>query len=67
MNDFVAAFKLLPTNILFGLDNPNDQMAMLNKLITGCIADHAPIKKVKFASPPALWMKERNSYSIYDV
>ena len=45
MNDFVADFKLLPSNILFGLDNPNDQMAMLNKLITDCIADHAPIIK----------------------
>ena len=31
---------------------------MLNKLITDCITDHAPIKRVKFARPPAPWMKD---------
>ena len=58
MNDHVADFKLLPTRIVFGFDDPNDQIAMLNKLITDCIADHAPIKKVKFTRPPAPWMKD---------
>ena len=52
MNDHVADFKRLLTIIVFGFDNPNDQIAMLNKLITDCIADHAPIKKVKFTRPP---------------
>ena len=46
MNDYGADFKLLPTITESGFDDPNDQIAMLNKLITDCIADHAPIKKV---------------------
>ena len=58
MNDYVADFKLLPTSIVFGFDDPNDQIAMLNKLITDCLADHTPIKKVKFTRPPAPWMKD---------
>ena len=58
MNDYVADFKLLPTNIIFGSDNPNDQIAMFNKLITDCIADHALIKKIKFTRPPVRWMKD---------
>ena len=58
MNDYVADFKLLPTSIVFGFDDPNDQIAMLNKLMTDCIADHAPLKKVKFTLPSAPWMKE---------
>ena len=58
MNDYVSDFKLLPTSIVFGFDDPNDQIAMLNKLITGCIADHASIRKVKFTRPPAPWMKD---------
>ena len=58
MNDYVADFKLLPTSLVFGFDDPNDQIAMLNKLITDCIADHTPIKKVKFTCPPAPWMKD---------
>ena len=45
VNDYVAYFKLLPTSILFGFRDPNDQIAKLNKLITDCITDHAPIKK----------------------
>ena len=52
MNDYVVDFNLFPT-IVFGFDDPNDQVAMLSKLITDCIADHAPIKKVKFTRPPA--------------
>ena len=58
MNDYVADFKLLPISIVFGFDDPNDQIAMLNKLMADCIADHAPLKKVKFTLPPAPWMKE---------
>ena len=58
MNGYAADFKLLPTSIVFGFDDPNDQIAMLNKLITDCIADHTPIKKVKFTCPPAPWMKD---------
>ena len=58
MNDYVAYFKLLPTSIVFGFDDPNDQIAMFNKLITDCIADHAPIKNVKFTRPPAPCMKD---------
>ena len=57
MNDYFADFKLLPTNLVFGFDDPNDQIAMLNKLITDCIADHTPIKKVKFTRPTAPCMK----------
>ena len=45
INVCVADFKLLPTSIVFGFDNRYDWIAMLNKLITDCIADHAPIKK----------------------
>ena len=33
-------------------------MAMFNKLITDCIADHNSIKKFKFTHPPAPWMKD---------
>ena len=58
MNDYVADFKLPPTSAVFGFNDPNNQIAMLNKLIADCIADHALIKKVKFALPPALLMKD---------
>ena len=43
MNDNVADFKLLLVSMVFGFDDPNDQIAVLKKLITDSIADHAPI------------------------
>ena len=58
MNDYVADLKLLPTSLEFGFNDHNDQIAMLNKLITDCMADHVPIKKVKFTRSPASWMKD---------
>ena len=58
MDDYVADFKLVPTSILFGFDDPNDHIAILNKLITDSITDHAPIKKIKFTRTSAPWMKE---------
>ena len=58
MNEYVADFKLLLTSIVFGFDDRNYQIAMLNKLITDFIADHAPIKKVTFTRPTASWMKD---------
>ena len=36
-------FRLLPTSLVCGFDDLNDQIAMLNKLITDCIAVHALI------------------------
>ena len=47
INDRVSYFKLFPTSIVFGFDDPNDQIAMLNKLVTDCIADLVPIKKIQ--------------------
>ena len=52
INDYVTDFKLLPTSLVFSFDNSEDQIAILNKLTTDCIAGHAPIKKVKFTCPP---------------
>ena len=43
MNDYFADSKLLLISIVF--DDPNDQIAVLNKLMTDSIADHTPIKK----------------------
>ena len=64
MNNYVADFKLPPTSLVFGFDGPNDQIAMLNKLITDCIADHAPIKKSQiYTSTSSMDEGSRSSYS----
>ena len=45
---------------MYSFDDPNEQISILNDLITGCINRHAPLKKIKFTRPPAPWMKSCN-------
>ena len=35
--NYVTDFQQLPLNLVYSLDNPDDQIATLNKLITDCI------------------------------
>ena len=58
MENFISDFSQLPLSIVYGFEDPNDQISMLNKLITDSIAEHAPVKITKFTRPPALWMKD---------
>ena len=63
MNDYFADFKLLLISILFSFDDPNDHVAVLNKLITESIADHAPIKKSNLHAPSSIDQGSKTSYS----
>ena len=64
INDYVSYFKLFPTSIVFGFDDPNDQIAMLNKLVTDCIADLVPLKKIQiYMSISFMDERSRASYS----
>jgi len=50
-NDYINDFSQLPLNIVYGVADPNDQVEMLNNLLTECLARHAPTKRIKFARP----------------
>ena len=65
MNNKLLYTEISDHNTPYGIFNiqkegsgSNDHIAILNKLITNCIADHAPIKKVKFIRQPAPWIKD---------
>ena len=58
LNKFVDDFNQLPTSLVYSFDDPDDQISTLNKLITDCITEHAPTKRVKFTRPPAPWMND---------
>ena len=56
---FKEDFKLISFSIVYIFDEPEDQLFILNKLITlHCIEEHAPLRRVKFTRTPAPWMKE---------
>ena len=55
--EYYTDFSALPFSTVLSFDNPDDQLAMQNKLILDCIDCHAPLKR-KFTRPPAPWMKQ---------
>ena len=55
---YYTDFSTLPFSTVYSFDNPDNQLAMLNKLILDCIDHHAPLKRTKFTRPPAPWMKQ---------
>ena len=64
LNKYINDFSQLPLSIVFALDDPNDQVNVLNQLITECINRHAPLRKVKLTRPPAPWMSNLNITSL---
>ena len=56
--EYYTDFSTIPFLTVYSFDNPHDQLAMLNKLILGCIDHHALLKRTKFTRPPALLMKQ---------
>ena len=56
--EYYTDFSTLPFSTVYSFDNPDDQLAVLNKLILDCIDRHAPLKRTKFTRPPAPWTKQ---------
>ena len=60
MKKFVENFQQLPLNLVYSFDDPDDQISLLNKLVTDCINEHAPVRRVKITRPVAPWMNNIN-------
>ena len=58
IKEYYADFSTLPFSTVYSFENPEDQLAMLNKLILDCIDRHAPLKRKKITRPPPPWMKQ---------
>ena len=56
--EYYKDFSTLLFSTVYSFGNPDNQLAMLNKLILDCIDDHAPLKRTKFTRSPAPWMKQ---------
>ena len=52
-NAFKENFSLLPLDVVYGLESPDDMVDALNSLIKDCLDRHAPLRRVKVARPPA--------------
>ena len=58
LNEYVTDFSTLPLNAVYAVEDPDDQVGILNDLILQCIDRHAPLKRAKLTRPPAPWMKD---------
>ena len=56
--EYYTNFSTLPFSTVYSFDNPDDQLAMLNKLVLDCTDRYAPLKTTKFTRTPAPWMKQ---------
>ena len=51
-------FSKLPLSLVYGFEEPEDQISILNKLFSDCLKIHAPTRRVKLTRPIAPWMKD---------
>ena len=58
--EYYTDFSTLLFSTVYSFDNPDYQLAMLNKLILDCIDRDATLKRTKFTRPPAPRMKQLN-------
>ena len=57
INQYDNDFSKLPLSLVYGFEEPEDQISALNKLFTDCLESHAPTRRVKLTRPIAPWMK----------
>ena len=50
--------KLIHVSAIRTLDDREDQLNILDKLILHCTEEHALLKRAKFTRPPPPWMKD---------
>ena len=64
--DFIEDFSFLPFEIIYAFDDPDDQVNILNDLISDCLDRHAPLKRTKLMRPPAPWMNDTDIRSLQE-
>ena len=58
MNQYANDFSKLPLSLVYGFEEPEDQISILKKLFSDCLESHAPTRRVKLTRPIAPWMKD---------
>ena len=43
--------------MIYGIEDPNEKLEIFNDLLSECINNHAPLKRVKVTRPPAPWLQ----------
>ena len=46
IKSYISDFEKLPLSIIYSMDDPEDQIHLLNTLIVSCINEHAPLRRI---------------------
>ena len=65
MNRYINDFQQLPLSLVYSFGDPEDQINILNKLITDCINEHSPLRRVKLTHSVAPWMNDLEITSLH--
>ena len=61
---YKETFASLPFTAIFALNNPEDQLGILNDLIIKHLEEHAPMKRIRVTRQPAPWMRDLDIVSL---
>ena len=61
---YKETFGRLPFTTIFALNDPENQLEILNDLTIRHLEEHAPMKRMRVTRQPALWMRDLNTVSI---
>ena len=53
---FVEDFSMLPLDIVYGIDDPDEKLEIFTTMFKSCLGKHAPLRRVKITRPPAPWL-----------
>ena len=57
LESYISDFKLVPLNLVYAIDDPDEQVSFFNQLILQCINERVPLMETKQTQPPAPRMK----------
>ena len=64
---FIEDFSALPFEVVYALEDPNDQVSAFSSLISECLDRHAPLRRTRLTRPPAPWLNDPTIRSLQDT
>ena len=64
LQHYTETFASFPFTAIFALNDPQDQLGILNNLIIKHLEEHALMKRIRVTRQSARWMKDLNNFSL---
>ena len=64
---YIEDVSSLPFSMIYGIEDPNKKLEIFNDLLSECINNHAPLKRVKVTRPPEPWLQNEAIRSLQSL